>query len=59
MEYKIINVETSVSFSGALKKLEKEVNEHLKQGWELKDHLIIASHSNSDYFVVSQVMIKN
>lgn len=59
MDYKIIYVEASVSFGGAIKKVEKEVNEHLKDGWSLYGPLNIVSHSSSGYFVVSQAVIKN
>jgi len=58
MNYKIIYVEASCSFAGALKKVEKEVNEHLKDGWSLHGPLNIVSHSSSGYFVVSQAMTK-
>ena len=58
MEYKVINVEASASFSGAIKKVQEEVNKHLKDGWELAGDLVIVSHHGSNYFVVAQPMVK-
>lgn len=58
MDYKVIYCEAPTSFGGAIKKVEKEVGEHLKEGWSLYGPLSITSHSTSGYFVVSQVVTK-
>ena len=58
MEYKIVQVEAAASFAGAIKKVEKEVNTLLNEGWDLHGDLKITCHSNSVYFVVAQALIK-
>ena len=58
MEYKVVQVEASVSFAGAIKKVEKEVNDLLKEGWSLRGDLKIVPHTDSAYFVVYQVLTK-
>ncbi|MBR6689204.1 MAG: DUF1737 domain-containing protein [Clostridia bacterium] len=58
MEFKVVQVEAATSFAGAIKKVEKEVNELLKEGWQLRGNLKIVPHTESTYFVVYQVLTK-
>ena len=58
MEYKVVQIEASVVFAGAINKVEKEVNKLLKEGWTLRGNLKIVPHTDSAYFVVYQVLTK-
>lgn len=58
MEYKVVQVESSISYAGAIQKVETEVNRLLKEGWSLRGDLQIKTHSDSNYFVVYQVLTK-
>ena len=58
MEYKVVQVEAAISFYNAIKKVETEVNDLIKNGWTLRGNLEIVPHTDSAYFIVYQVLTK-
>ena len=58
MEYKVVSLEAHTSYAAAIKKVEKDVNDLLKEGWSLRGDLQIETHNDSSYFVVYQVLTK-
>ena len=58
LKLEIVKILKTEGYIKNFKKVQEEVNKHLKEGWELSGDLVIVSHHGSNYFVVAQPMVK-